>query len=60
MRILDKTSLTLGLPELGYLSDDQATMEKILGFAEGIFLVTLGPTRIRKVDDSLCLPALFK
>ena len=43
MRILDKTSLTLGLTELGYLSDDQATMEKILGFPDGIFLVT-GPT----------------
>ena len=43
MRILDKTSLTLGLTELGYLSDDQATMEKIMGFPDGIFLVT-GPT----------------
>jgi general secretion pathway protein E/type IV pilus assembly protein PilB len=43
MRILDKTSLTLGLTELGYLSDDQATMEKILGLPDGIFLVT-GPT----------------
>jgi general secretion pathway protein E/type IV pilus assembly protein PilB len=43
MRILDKTSLTLGLPELGFLSDDQATMERILGYPDGIFLVT-GPT----------------
>ena len=43
MRILDKTSLTLGLSELGYLSDDQTTMERILGFPDGIFLVT-GPT----------------
>jgi type IV pilus assembly protein PilB len=43
MRILDKTSLQLGLTELGYLSDDQATMERIMGFADGIFLVT-GPT----------------
>jgi len=43
MRILDKTSLTLGLTELGYLSDDQATMEKILALPDGIFLVT-GPT----------------
>jgi type IV pilus assembly protein PilB len=43
MRILDKTSLTLGLSELGYLSDDQATMERILGLPDGIFLVT-GPT----------------
>jgi type IV pilus assembly protein PilB len=43
MRILDKTSLTLGLTELGYLSDDQATMERILALPDGIFLVT-GPT----------------
>jgi type IV pilus assembly protein PilB len=43
MRILDKSSLTLGLPELGFLSDDQAVMEKILGLPDGIFLVT-GPT----------------
>lgn len=43
MRILDKRALTLGLPELGFLSDDQAIMERILGFADGIFLVT-GPT----------------
>ncbi|MDE1171825.1 MAG: GspE/PulE family protein [Verrucomicrobium sp.] len=43
MRILDKSSLTLGLPELGFLSDDQAVMERLLGMADGIFLVT-GPT----------------
>jgi len=43
MRILDKTSLTLGLPELGFLSDDQATINRILGLPDGIFLVT-GPT----------------
>jgi general secretion pathway protein E/type IV pilus assembly protein PilB len=43
MRILDKTSLTLGLTELGYLSDDQSTMDRIMGFPDGIFLVT-GPT----------------
>jgi general secretion pathway protein E/type IV pilus assembly protein PilB len=43
MRILDKTSLMLGLPELGFLSDDQVIMERILGLADGIFLVT-GPT----------------
>ncbi|MEM9399385.1 MAG: ATPase, T2SS/T4P/T4SS family [Verrucomicrobiota bacterium] len=43
MRILDKKALVLGLPELGYLSDDQAKMERILGLADGIFLVT-GPT----------------
>jgi len=43
MRILDKTSLTLGLTELGYLSDDQATIERVLALPDGIFLVT-GPT----------------
>ena len=43
MRILDKSSLTLGLTELGYLSDDQATIERILALPDGIFLVT-GPT----------------
>jgi type IV pilus assembly protein PilB len=43
MRILDKTSLTLGLTELGFLSDDQATIMSVLGLPDGIFLVT-GPT----------------
>ena len=43
MRILDKSSLTLGLAELGFLSDDQAVMERLLGLPDGIFLVT-GPT----------------
>ena len=43
MRILDKTSLMLGLPELGFLSDDQAVMEHVMGLSDGIFLVT-GPT----------------
>ncbi|MEO0454157.1 MAG: ATPase, T2SS/T4P/T4SS family [Verrucomicrobiota bacterium] len=43
MRILDKSALKLGLPELGFLSDDQIVMEKILAMPDGIFLVT-GPT----------------
>ncbi|MBC8008966.1 MAG: Flp pilus assembly complex ATPase component TadA [Burkholderiales bacterium] len=43
MRILDKEGLTLGLPELGFLSDDQATMERIITLPDGLFLVT-GPT----------------
>jgi type IV pilus assembly protein PilB len=43
MRILDKEGLQLGLPELGFFSDDQAVMEKIIGLPDGIFLVT-GPT----------------
>jgi type IV pilus assembly protein PilB len=43
MRILDKTALLLGLPELGFFSDDQAQFEKLLGLPDGILLVT-GPT----------------
>jgi general secretion pathway protein E/type IV pilus assembly protein PilB len=43
MRILDKTGLSLGLPQLGFFADDQATMERILALPDGIFLVT-GPT----------------
>ncbi len=43
MRILDKESLRLGLPELGFFSDDQATFEKIIALPDGVFLVT-GPT----------------
>ena len=43
MRILDKSSLTLGLPELGFLSDDQETFERLITLPDGILLVT-GPT----------------
>jgi len=43
MRILDKEGLKLGLPELGFFSDDQVVFEKIVGMPDGIFLVT-GPT----------------
>ena len=43
MRILDKTSLLLGLPDLGFLSDDQATFEQCINLPDGIILVT-GPT----------------
>jgi len=43
MRILDKTSLMLGLPDLGFLSDDQAKFEKCINLPDGIILVT-GPT----------------
>lgn len=43
MRILDKESLRLGLPELGFFSDDQATFERIIALPDGVFLVT-GPT----------------
>lgn len=43
MRILDKTSLLLGLPDLGFLSDDQAKFEQCIALPDGIILVT-GPT----------------
>jgi type IV pilus assembly protein PilB len=43
MRVLDKSSLMLGLPELGFLSDDQETFERLLASPDGILLVT-GPT----------------
>lgn len=43
MRILDKSSLMLGLPELGFLSDDQAQFERLVQLPDGIILVT-GPT----------------
>lgn len=43
MRILDKEGLTLGLPELGFFSDDSATFERLIALPDGILLVT-GPT----------------
>jgi type II secretion system protein E len=43
MRLLDKSSLMLGLPELGFFSDDQETFERLLRLPDGILLVT-GPT----------------
>ncbi len=43
MRILDKSSLSLGLPELGFLTDDQAIFERLITLPDGILLVT-GPT----------------
>ena len=43
MRILDKESLSLGLPQLGFFSDDQEVFEQVISMPDGIFLVT-GPT----------------
>ena len=43
MRILDKTNLALGLPQLGFLADDQATFERLIKLPDGVVLVT-GPT----------------
>jgi len=43
MRILDKSSLLLGLPQLGFLADDQENWGRMLRLPDGILLVT-GPT----------------
>jgi type IV pilus assembly protein PilB len=43
MRVLDKSSLLFGLPELGFFSDDQETFERLIKLPDGILLVT-GPT----------------
>jgi type II secretory ATPase GspE/PulE/Tfp pilus assembly ATPase PilB-like protein len=43
MRVLDKSALNLGLPQLGFLSDDQDTFEQLITLPDGILLVT-GPT----------------
>ncbi|MFZ5495309.1 MAG: GspE/PulE family protein [Verrucomicrobiota bacterium] len=43
MRILDAESLKLGMPELGFMPDDQAVFERQIASPDGIMLVT-GPT----------------
>jgi type IV pilus assembly protein PilB len=43
MRVLDKSSLRLGLSDLGFFSDDQDCFEKLITLPDGIVLVT-GPT----------------
>jgi type IV pilus assembly protein PilB len=43
MRVLDKSSLRLGLADLGFFSDDQEEFEKLITLPDGIILVT-GPT----------------
>jgi type IV pilus assembly protein PilB len=43
MRILDKESLMLGLPNLGFFSDDQQAFERLIKLPDGILLIT-GPT----------------
>jgi type IV pilus assembly protein PilB len=60
MRVLDKSSLMLGLPELGFFSDDQATFERLLNLPDGILLVT-GPTGSGKTSTLYsCLNAINK
>jgi len=43
MRILDKESISFGLPQLGFLSDDQQKFERLIALPDGVLLVT-GPT----------------
>ncbi len=43
MRVLDKSSLRLGLSDMGFFSDDQDCFEKLISLPDGIVLVT-GPT----------------
>ena len=43
MRILDQEGLKLGMPELGFLPDDQKEFERLIASPDGIMLVT-GPT----------------
>lgn len=43
MRILDKTSIQLDIPKLGFYTDDQEKIDRIISMPDGVFLVT-GPT----------------
>ncbi len=43
MRILNKQSLSLGLPKLGLFADDQQIFERLISSPDGILLLT-GPT----------------
>jgi len=43
MRILDKSSLMLGLEELGFLKEDEQTFRRLIALPNGVLLVT-GPT----------------
>ena len=43
MRILDKASIQLDIPKLGFYADDLELVTKIISYPDGIFLVT-GPT----------------
>ncbi len=60
MRILDKSSLLLGLVDLGFFSDDQEKMEKLISLPDGILLVT-GPTGSGKTTTLYaCLNSINK
>ena len=60
MRLLDKSSLMLGLPELGFFSDDQETFERLIQLPDGMILVT-GPTGSGKTSTLYaCLNSVNK
>ncbi len=60
MRILDKSSLSLGLEKLGFFSDDRATFDELIRLPDGIILVT-GPTGSGKTTTLYsCLHAINK
>lgn len=43
MRILDKSGLMLGLPQLGFLTEDEEAFKQLISLPNGILLIT-GPT----------------
>jgi len=60
IRLLDKSSLTLGLPDLGLFSDDQKQFERLIQLPDGILLVT-GPTGSGKTSTLYaCLSCVNK
>ena len=59
MRVLDKSSLLLGLPELGFFSDDQETFERLLTLARR-HSARHRPDRFRKDEHALRLSQLHQ
>ena len=59
MRILDKEGLRLGLPELGFFTDDQQTFERLIALARR-HSARHRPDRFRQDDHALFLPAFHQ
>src|SRR4029079_10806108 len=55
MRILDKEGLKLGLPELGFFTDDQQTFERLIGLAADILCATCTTGSGKRTTRSSCL-----